>query len=105
MRRRVIDTNVPVVANGRDDGGRPYAVECREAAIGFLRRVLSKRERVILDSAGEVEAEYRTYLHPRGQPGVGDRFYQEIVRNWTLHERIDLPTRTDGEYGDLPQEL
>jgi hypothetical protein len=45
-------------------------------------------------------------LNPRGQPGVGDRFYLEVI-NSTPHkvERVALPRRADGEYLDLPQPL
>ena len=103
MTRWTIDTNVPVVANGRNDNGkRPVAPECREAAIQFLTNVLDNRERVVVDAKGEIEKEYRRYLNPRGQPGVGDLFYQGILQG-TLCERVSLPKRGDGEYADLPQ--
>ena len=104
MRRRwTIDTNVPVVANGRDDAERPIAPGCREATIVFLMSFLENRERAIVDAAGEVEKEYRRYLIPAGQPGVGDRFYLQLVSNPSLCERLHLPRREDGEYADLPQ--
>ena len=105
MKRWTIDTNVPVVANGRDDEDRPLALECRRAAIRFLMRVLEKGERIVLDEEGEVEGEYRKHLRPKGQPGVGDRFYQRVLSDWILCERIPLPRRDDGEYADLPQAL
>ena len=103
MRRRwVIDTNVPIVANGRDDSERPIAHQCREATISFLMCFLDNQECVVVDTAGEIEEEYRRYLHPSGQPGVGDRFYFELISNPSLCERVHLPRREDGEYADLP---
>lgn len=103
MTRWTIDTNVPVVANGRDDRDRPVAVECRAAAVRFLMRVHGEGQRVVVDDAGEIQREYRTYLRPSGQPGVGDRFYQSVLLDRRLCERVPLPRRRDGEYADLPQ--
>ena len=104
MRRRwAIDTNVPVVANGRDDEARPLLPQCREAAVKFLMQFLDNRECVVVDREGEVESEYRNYLNPVGQPGVGDRFYQAVLLNPGLCKRVDLARREDGEYADLPQ--
>ena len=53
---------------------------CRLAAVEFLQEVLV-RGCVVLDLAGEIEAEYHRYLSPRGQPGVGDRFYLEVLNS------------------------
>lgn len=104
MTRWTIDTNVPVVANGRGTGGRPVAPACREDAVRFLMRVvLDDGERVVLDAEGAIQAEYRKHLHPSGQPGVGDRFYQAVLQDWNRHERVDLPKRDNDEYADLPQ--
>ena len=103
MTRWTIDTNVPVVANGRDDGERSLALECREAAVHFLLDVLDKGERVVLDAEGNIQAEYRRRLRPSGQPGVGDWFYRTVLQDWTRCERVSLPKRDDGEYIDLPQ--
>ena len=104
MRRYwTIDTNVPIVANGRDDEDRPIAPSCRKAAIVFLMRFLDKKECAAVDTAGEIEKEYRRYLNQTGQPGVGDRFYLELVSNPGLCERVPLPVRADGEYADLPK--
>ena len=102
-RRWTIDTNVPVVANGRDDRERPIAPQCREATIAFLLRFIENKECAVIDAAGEIEREYRRYLRPAGQPGVGDRFYLELISNPSRCERIHLPRREDGEYADLPQ--
>jgi len=102
IRRWVIDTNVPVVANGRHDRDRPVACQCREAAITFLVELLDSEGRAVIDNLGEIQEEYRRYLRPAGQPGVGDRFYHELMRNPRLCERVALPKREDGEYVDLP---
>lgn len=107
MIRCVVDTNVPVVANGRPAGRCAHnpTVECRIAAVQFLQEVIAEG-RLVLDVAGDMQAEYRRNLNPAGQPGVGDRFYQVILHSAPhLVERIDLPKRTDQEYAALPQSL
>lgn len=109
MRRRravVVDTNVPIVANGRFEEGSDARIPspcCRLAAVKRLERALSK-EQVLLDAAGEIRKEYRRYLNPDGQPGVGDRFYREVVAR--AHpdrvRTVDLPKQSDGSYVDFP---
>lgn len=88
MMRRVVDTNVPVVANGRDTHA---SIDCRLDAIEFLKDLMH-RGKIILDRAGEIQEEYRRYLNPNGQPGVGDRFFQVILNSAPRRiQRIDLP--------------
>jgi len=61
---------------------------------------------VLLDLEGAIQAEYRRYLKPCGQPGVGDLFYQVVLRSSPDRvARVELPKRPDGEYADLPQAL
>ena len=105
MKRIVVDTNVPIVANGRPDasnGGRQPSPRCRLAAIDFLEETL-KRRRIVLDLAGEIETEYQRHLRPSGEPGVGDRFYFEVLRSGTERiERLELPRAATGAYADFP---
>ncbi|HTU53309.1 MAG TPA: hypothetical protein VMF62_05000 [Acetobacteraceae bacterium] len=107
MKRVVVDTNVPIVANGRPDashGGRQPSPHCRLAAIDFLEETL-KRRRILLDLAGEIETEYRRYLSPSGEPGVGDRFYFEVLRSGTERvERPELPRAGTDAYADFPND-
>lgn len=107
MKRAVVDTNVPIVANGRSDdanGGRIPTAACRLAAIDFLDELL-KSGRVFLDLAGEIQREYRRYLNPAGEPGVGDRFYQEVLRRGPLQvQHVELPKASDGSYKDYPKD-
>jgi hypothetical protein len=104
MTRSIIDTNVPIVANGRDDGERQVRLSCREASIEFLLTVM-ERGFVLLDASGEIQDEYRRYLNPSGQPGTGDRFYQLIIQRYDRTERIEISKRADGEFTDLADEI
>jgi hypothetical protein len=74
---KVVDTNVAVIANGRDTHASDG---CRLLAIDLLSNLV-ERERVVIDEAGAVLAEYARHLHPRGQPGVGDWFYRHVLDN------------------------
>lgn len=102
MTRYVIDTNVPIVANGNDESVRP---ECRIAAVELLLKAI-KNGMIYLDTSGEIQTEYRTHLNPRGQPGVGDRFYREVINSHPMKvSRVDVSKRADGEYVDVPQAI
>ena len=103
MKRHVVDTNVLVVANGRIS---PKATpRCREAAIDALMYLLESGQ-IIMDWAGEMTTEYRTYCNASGQPGVGDRFFQEVLTSHASGklERIDLVKRDDGSFIDFPDD-
>ena len=105
MSRWVVDTNVPVVANGRDDdGGNPVSPLCRISAIKFLME-LHASGKMLMDTQGEIQSEYRRHLNPSGQPGVGDRFYQSILQRAKNVEWVDLPKDAGGDYIDLPTEI
>lgn len=102
MTRYVIDTNVPIVANGNDESVR---LECRIAAVEFLRKAI-KNGMIYLDTAGEIQTEYRTHLNPRGQPGVGDLFYREVINSHPKKiSRVDVSKQADGQYEDVPQAI
>lgn len=105
--RWVVDTNVPIVANGRpieQETQRPSAA-CRLAAVDFLDNLLAKGH-VLLDEAGEIQAEYLRHMCPRGQPGVGDRFLQEVLNSHPHRvSRLHLPRGADGEFQHLPRQL
>jgi hypothetical protein len=104
----VVDTNVPIVANGHPNtssGSKVVSVDCRIAAVKFLQTIVGNGT-VLLDIDGEIQAEYRRHLNPDGQPGVGDRFFLTIINSAPhLVERLDLPKRLDGEYIHIPQDL
>ena len=98
----VIDTNVAIVANGSEVG---VTVDCRLAAVKLLVRAYTDGK-IFLDSAGEIQLEYRRYLSPKGAPGVGDRFYLEVLNSHPDRiVRVDVPRRPDGHHEDLPQPI
>lgn len=68
---------MPIAANGR---GTHADLSCQLACVRLLREV-KERGRVALDSAGRILEEYRAYLAPGGQPGVGDAFYKHLLDN------------------------
>lgn len=69
MKRWVIDTNVPVVANGNDDGERSASPKCREASIHFLRHILGRNEHIVVDLASEIQREYHNNLNSGASQG------------------------------------
>jgi|SRR5579885_593762 len=99
MLRRVIDANVPIVANGRGTNATPT---CQLNAILRLRDILSDGQ-IVIDDAGEMIEEYKRYCEPRGQPGVGDRFFREILMNYNEKVlRVRLDKDEHGNYVDFP---
>jgi hypothetical protein len=75
------------------------------SAVDFLVQVLSKGV-IVLDSGGEIQSEYRKRLSAKGQPGVGDRFYLEVLNsNPRVVERVDLELDDKGEFSILPDSL
>lgn len=73
----VVDTNVPVAANGKASQTGP---ECQLACIDALESI-RKRNCVLLDSHDRIIEEYRRQLSPKGQPGVGDMFFKWLWDN------------------------
>ena len=102
-----VDTNVPIIANGHSDpdSERIANATCRLASVQFLTRAV-KTGKIVVDLNGEIMAEYRRYLKPVGQPGVGDQFYLAVINSHPDRIiRVLLAKRTDGEFVDCPQAL
>ena len=94
MRAFVVDTNVPVVANGRTNQADP---DCVIACIQALTEI---REHgvIILDDALLILKEYMRNLSMSGQPGPGDFFMRWV---WTIQahpnhcQQVTITPRTD----------
>lgn len=73
----VVDTNVPIAANGR----QTHADErCQLACVQRLRS-LAAGDTVAIDRAGLILNEYKKHLHFSGIPGVGDMFFKHVFNN------------------------
>ena len=100
MRDCIVDANVLVVANGRNTNASRF---CREKSILFLSQAISSW-RLNVDDSNEIMAEYRSHCNSSGQPGVGDRFYQLLLSNYTSKvRRTTLTKEQDGTFSNFPR--
>lgn len=97
MMRFAVDTNVLIVANGRNTNASP---SCRLASVDFLASLM-KSGRVVIDAGGLVEEEYRKNLG-FGQPGVGNIFFQHFISSASNRlERVALTVNAKGDFTDF----
>lgn len=99
MKRRVVDTNVLVVANGRNTNA---SSSCRESTIDGLKEIMD-HAKIVIDSGGEIIEEYNLYCFAGGQPGLGDEFFRLVLLNYLGKiERVAVPRNDDGSYVNFP---
>lgn len=97
----IVDTNVPVVANG----GQEADPECVRACVGALRELTSGGH-VVVDDGLEILQEYRKNLRAQGQPGVGDAFFKWLWDNLYVKEvctQIRLTEHPNRGYREFPE--
>lgn len=82
----VVDTNVGIVANGRDEDG-PHLPDSELACVQFLTGMVEGSGCVAIDNRWEILREYQNDLHSSGQPGTGDRFLRWVLLNQANPER------------------
>jgi hypothetical protein len=82
----VVDTNVPLAANGANQP-TPECIAATTAAIGEL---LADRARLALDGGRRILEEYGHKLRPAGHPGIGDRFLKWVLINQANPGRCEL---------------
>jgi hypothetical protein len=73
----VIDTNVPVTANGH---ATHADLDCQTACIVKLMQIQAQG-RVLVDAHGLIFTEYSHHLSHAGQPGAGDAFFKWLWNN------------------------
>jgi hypothetical protein len=93
----VVDTNVPVVANGHSKQASP---ECTLNCVEWLRKITSGVEKLVLDGQWRIIREYMSNLRSSGQPGVGDAFLRWVLINWNNTRRCELVTITPTDVGE-----
>ena len=80
----VVDTNVPIAANGRLTHANS---QCRLTCIKKLKAVV--RDQVVaVDDQGEIIKEYARHLQYKGTLGVGDVFFKHVFDNQHQSDRV-----------------
>jgi hypothetical protein len=87
----IVDTNVPLVANGSADQA---SEDCVEACIDELLKITEGDVKLVLDDQRRIIEEYRNKLDPGGFPGVGDAFLKWVEINWANPQQCDLVSIT-----------
>ncbi|MEI7645114.1 MAG: hypothetical protein WCJ55_12635, partial [Chloroflexales bacterium] len=100
----VVDTNVPITANGQAEHA---SLACQLACVTFLRMVQSQR-RISVDRRGLIFQEYRRQLSPNGQPGLGDAFFKWLWDNQAndqVCEQVSITPTADGrDFAEFPDD-
>jgi len=73
----VVDTNVAIVANGRNTHAD---LVCRRQCVEMLED-LCKSHAVVLDDRYRILGEYRGHLNFSGAPGMGDVFFKHVLNH------------------------
>ncbi|HVU93727.1 MAG TPA: hypothetical protein VHE34_00820 [Puia sp.] len=103
----IVDTNVPIVAQGDE---HPMDLDCELACIEFIEQVLSNQHTIVIDDCFHVIREYQRKLNSKGQQKLGDRFLYWVLTNQANPSRVkQIPiTQTDAlghEFAEYPASL
>jgi hypothetical protein len=86
----VVDTNVPMAANGVTTA----SAECMRACRDALVEIMEDRRRLAIDDDGEIVGEYKGNLRSDGAPSIGKLFLIWILTNQYNSARCDrVPLR------------
>lgn len=100
----VVDTNVPVAANGRSHGDPACVIACIDALLAVRSDGL-----IVLDDDMRILNEYMNHLSLAGEPGAGDEFMKWV---WSVQadesqcERVRItPHENDAEdFAEFPND-
>jgi len=106
MTLSIVDTNVPIVANGDHDNADE---KCRLACIEKLERIVDEGK-LAIDDGGLILDEYAGYRSRSGEPGVGDMFFKYVFNNQYVESKcvrvhIDPVEDAEGTFDQVPKEL
>lgn len=97
----VVDTNVPVVANGNSPQASP---ECVISCVLHLNRIVQgRRGKLVVDDQWRILREYQNNLSSSGQPGVGDAFLKWVLTNRANPKLCDLVSVAGHEFPPSPE--
>ena len=103
----VLDTNVLVVAGGRNVGALE---ECEKACLAIVRSVHDGAALVAVDSDGRIPLEYARHLRALKGAGVGEKLAVALSRRYrdpTLCRLVDVTPIDDppGSFKEVPEVL
>lgn len=79
----VVDTNVTIVANHKNEEPLSCAAACADVLHEITRTGL-----LVIDEGGLIFSEYKTYLSFAGQPGAGHYFFKWLSDNRYRPDRV-----------------
>ena len=97
----VVDTNVPIVANGRSHADPACVIACVDALLGVRSDGV-----IVLDDAMRILSEYMNSLSLAGEPGAGDAFMKWV---WSVQadesrcERVVITQRSKDDPDDFAE--
>ena len=100
----VVDTNVAIVANGREThADEQCQLDCVQKLVSLV-----EQEIVAIDDRGLVLDEYGNHLNYSGMPGVGDVFFKHVLDNQCqdrhVHRAPITPSEDDRRgFKELPE--
>ena len=101
----IVDTNVAIVANQRDDA--PASIDCVRRCITLLNEFQRDQRLLVIDDDWHILREYQHRLRSTGQPGVGDAFLLWVLTNRTNPRRCELvhitPRDTQEDHWDFEE--
>jgi hypothetical protein len=102
---KIVDTNVPLVANGDSEAGPACVASCT-----MRLNELMQKGRIVIDGAWRIIREYTHKLSPSGQPGLGDAFLKWVLTNQANPDRCILvaitPLDNDSDdFEEFPESL
>ncbi len=95
--RVVVDTNVPVVANGKSEQASPKCV--KNCAVRL--RDLTRKDKLVLDDSWLILKEYMANLISSGQPGSGDAFLKWVLSNYSNPKFCELVQITPKDSAEM----
>lgn len=102
MKTFVVDTNVPIVANGRNTTA---SLKCQLICTEILEKIVDS-DCVAIDDNGFIMDEYHRHLNFHGQPSIGDAFYRHIFLNQGCPDKVKRikisPTDIFGNFREFP---
>jgi len=99
----IIDTNVAVVANGRDTHA---SLECQLGCVKKLAEI-KQQHKILIDDQRLILQEYHRRLNIHGQPGTGDMFYRYVFDNQGIAAKVQKITITpdaNGGFVEFPND-